>query len=203
MLSTLSMPTFPPRAIDAAVQAPAPAGAVAVEPLLPRVAMGDEAAFAACVGRYGKLVYALAHRTLRSERDVDDACQEIFFALWRSASSFDPAKASEATFVAMIARRRLVDRLRAPGTRPLPVAEPPSAPSASAVDAYVDARKVATALEGCHQDQRQVIVLAAVSGLTHAEISTELGMPLGTVKSHYARGIERIRRMLFRGEGRS
>lgn len=101
MLSTISMPTFPPRTIDAAVQAPASAGAVAVEPLLPRVAMGDEAAFAACVNRYGKLVYALAHRTLRSERDVDDACQEIFFALWRSASTFDPTKASEATFVAM------------------------------------------------------------------------------------------------------
>lgn len=174
-----------------------------IEPLLPRVAQGDEAAFAACVGRYGKLVYALAWRMLKDARDVEDACQEVFFALWRSASTFDATRASEATFVAMIARRRLVDRVRAPGTRALPVADPPAAPSASALESYVDARSAARALEACNEEQRRVILLSALSGLTHTEISEELALPLGTVKSHYARGIERIRRALFKGEEKS
>lgn len=200
MLTTaLPMPLVRSRALDAR----SPAEAVVSEPLLPRVALGDEAAFTACVGRYSSLVYALAWRTLSSPRDVEDACQEIFFALWRSAATFDATKASEATFVAMIARRRLVDRMRSPATRALPLTEPPEAPSASALETHVDARKAAAALDACNDEQRRVILLSALSGLTHTEISEELALPLGTVKSHYARGIERIRRALFKGEAKT
>ncbi len=171
----------------------------APEPLLPAVARGDVDAVKACVRRYGSLVHAIVRRFLRDEGDIDDACQDVFVALWRGAAAFDPARSDEGTFVAMIARRRVVDRHRTPGTRPLPMAEVSPAPTGSALEAYVDARSALSAMAECNETQRRVIVLAAVHGLTHEEIARELTLPLGTVKSHYARGIERVKRAL---EGR-
>jgi RNA polymerase sigma-70 factor (ECF subfamily) len=64
------------------------------------------------------------------------------------------------------------------------------------MESYVDARFAASALADLSEDQRRVILLAALHGMTHDEISRELTLPLGTVKSHYARGIERVKRAL-------
>jgi len=169
-------------------------------PLLPRVAEGDDEAVRACLARYGNLVYSLARRFLRDPSDVEDACQEIFVSLWRNAGAFDPARGSEVTFVAMIARRRLFDRTRSASTRPIPLLDREPITSSAAIEAHVDARNAADALRECSEPQRRVVVLAAVQGLTQEEIATELSLPLGTVKSHYFRGIERIRRALARGE---
>jgi RNA polymerase sigma-70 factor (ECF subfamily) len=169
-------------------------------PLLPRVAQGDEPAVKECLARYGGLVYSLARRFLRDAQDIEDACQDIFVSIWRNAAAFDEARAGEATFVAMIARRRLVDRVRTAGARPTLVVDEEPATSGASIEAHVDAKNAASALSVCSEDQRKVIVLAALHGLTHDEIATELGMPLGTVKSHYSRGIERVKRALSRRE---
>src|SRR5436190_14026687 len=85
-------------------------------PLLGRVAAGDEAAVRECLARYGGLVWSIARRFEPS--DAEDAVQEIFLDLWKSAARFDRAVASETAFVAMIARRRLIDRRRTRGRRP-------------------------------------------------------------------------------------
>lgn len=186
---------LPPRGLSAARDV-----STVPAPLLPRVAAGDESAVRECFHRYSRLVYALARRFSRIDRDVDDACQDIFVALWKSAAAFDPARASEATFVAMIARRRLIDRARVAGTRQLPeVAAEPPVPS-SALDSYVDGRNAVAALVHCTEEQRRVIMLAVFSGLTHEEIAQELKMALGTVKSHYARGLDRLKRALQTGQ---
>jgi RNA polymerase sigma factor (sigma-70 family) len=171
--------------------------------LLPRVALGEEAAFEECVRRYGNFVYSIARRYSKDERDAEDASQEIFMALWRNAGSFDASRGTEPTFVALIARRRLIDRQRTPGTRPLPVVDPAPELSTSAVESYVDARAAAVALAGCKDEQRRVIVLSALYGLTYEEISEQLALPLGTVKSLYYRGIDRVKRALTRGEAKS
>ena len=171
--------------------------------LLPRIALGDEAAFNECVRRYGRLVYAIARRYLREASDVEDACQEIFLALWRSAGAFDEARGTEATFIALVARRRLIDRQSTPGTRPLPNVDAEPAVASSALERYVDARAAAAALSACNEEQKRVIMMAAFQGLTHDEISKELAIPLGTVKSHYARGIDRVKRALIQGEAKS
>ena len=165
-------------------------------PLLPRVAVGDDAAVKECLRRYGRLVHALAWRYLGSDGDVEDACQDIFVALWKSAAAFDPERGTEVTFVALVARRRLIDRSRTPGTRPLPAFEEAPPPSGSALETFVDAKNAVAALSQCSEDQRQVIKLAAFQGLTHEEIAQELAIPVGTVKSHYARGIDRLKRAL-------
>ena len=177
-----------------------PTARVALPPLLPRVAAGDEGAVKECLQRYRRLVYSLAWRYLKEERDAEDACQDIFVALWKNAAAFDPARGSETTFVALVARRRLIDRSRAPGTRPLPALEEAPPPSGSALESYVDARSAVAALRECSEDQRRVILLSAFQGLTHEEIAAELQMPLGTVKSHYSRGIERVKRALRSNE---
>lgn len=182
---------------------PPPAPAVP-PPVLPKVALGEDEAFKECVRRYGNLIYSIAWRFLKNERDVEDACQEIFVALWRSAAAFDASRGSEATFVALVARRRLIDRHRTLASRPLPSVDETIEPatSSSALERYVDARTAVAALEECNEEQRQVIYLAAFRGLTHEEIAGELSMPLGTVKSHYSRGIDRVKRALTRREAK-
>jgi RNA polymerase sigma-70 factor (ECF subfamily) len=170
----------------------------APEDLLPRVALGDEQAFQACVRRYGRLVHSIATRMLRDRRDIEDVCQETFVALWRNAAAFDPARASEATFVGLIARRRVIDRHRSKAARSLPPLDEEPSIAPSALEAHVDARAAMAALASGNADQQRVILMAAVHGMTHEEIAGALTIPLGTVKSHYARGIERVRRALTR-----
>ena len=163
-------------------------------PLLPRIAKGDELALRECLRRYGPLVASLARKFLRNAADVDDACQDIFLALWKNASAFDPERAAETTFVAMLARRRLIDRLRAAAVRvPLPPSD--ACVESDTLDRYLDARIAVAGLTQCSEDQRKVILLAS-HGLTHAEIAEEMGIPLGTVKSHYTRGIDLVKKEL-------
>lgn len=169
-----------------------PRAAADPSPLLPRVALGDEIAVRECLRRYGGLVYSLARRYCPAE--ADDATQEIFVELWRSAASFDPALAREVTFVALIARRRLIDRARATRRPPELPPVPPLRPEA--IEQWVDARVAAEALGTLKPDERAAIVLNACHGMSHDEIATELALPLGTVKSHIARGIARVRKAL-------
>jgi len=80
--------------------------------VLPRLAAGDPKAAEECLDRYGSLVWSLARRHTRNAADAEDAVQDVFLDLWKNAERFDASRASEAAFITMIARRRLIDRLR-------------------------------------------------------------------------------------------
>lgn len=168
-------------------------------PCLPRVASGDRAAIRECIQRYGGLVWSLARRSSAASNDAEDAVQEIFLDLWKSAARFDPAIGSEATFIATIARRRLVDRRRQrqrrPETDPLSERQPASA-SGGTPERGAEAALAARALEQLRPEQRQVLVMTALQGLSHEEVATATGMPLGTVKAHARRGLIRVREVL-------
>src|SRR5512133_2795665 len=82
------------------------------ESILDRVARGDQKAVRQCIDEFGGLVWAIARRMTRSRADAEDAVQEIFIDVWRSAARFDAAQGSEKVFVTTIARRRLIDRIR-------------------------------------------------------------------------------------------
>jgi RNA polymerase sigma factor (sigma-70 family) len=166
-------------------------------PLLWRAARGETEAFSECVARYGGLVWAMARRMVPHE--AEDAVQEVFVDLWRSAGRYDPRVASEVTFVAMIARRRIIDRRRRVARRSdVPTAEMAAIPSvAPGPDRGAEAAIAARAVEALPPDQRAVLVLATCQGLTHEEIAEATGMPLGTVKSHARRGLMRIRAALL------
>src|ERR1700744_3461074 len=86
--------------------------------MLQRIASGDSAAVRDCMREYGPLVWSIARRLSRTPSDAEDATQEIFLDIWRSASRFDASQGSDKVFIAMIARRRLIDRLRKTSAEP-------------------------------------------------------------------------------------
>jgi RNA polymerase sigma-70 factor (ECF subfamily) len=169
--------------------------------ILQRIAAGDSAAVKDCLDRYGPLVWSLARRFAPDTASAEDAAQEIFVALWKNARRFDPGVASETTFVATVARRRLIDRWRAAGRTP-PVApldeavELPGGGSRERVEAALDAARAARAIAQLPAEQRRVLELAVVDGKSHSEIARETGIALGTVKSHVRRGLLRVRELL-------
>jgi len=185
-LSTLSQPSAPKLAPD--------------EPVLPRVAAGQAAAVQACLDRFGGLVWSLARRLSQGGADAEDAVQEIFVDLWKSAGRFDPAVSSEAAFVAVIARRRLIDRRRRhrrrPDSEPLPEALE-ALGEVTAVERSGEAVMAKKALDQLRPEQRRVLLLGVLHGLTHDEIASVTGMPLGTVKAHARRGLLKVRTILL------
>lgn len=166
--------------------------------LLPRVAAGDAAAVREVVSTYGGLVWSIARKF--EPGDAEDAVQEIFLDLWKSSGRYDPAIASEAAFIAMIARRRLIDRRRRYRRRPTTqhLTDIPSIPDDAAVgpDVCAEAQQAARALRLLTSEQRRVLVLST-HGLSHGEIAAQTGMPLGTVKAHARRGLLSIRAALL------
>jgi len=166
--------------------------------VLKRIASGDPAAVRDCIEQYGALVWSLARRLTRTPSDAEDATQEIFLDIWRSAGRFDASQGSDKVFIAMIARRRLIDRLRKT------VAEPPADPlealetvawadPGTAAEVSLEAEQAARALAELKPEQRQVLELGLLHGLTQSEIAARLKLPLGTVKSFMRRGLIRIR----------
>jgi len=172
-----------------------------VPSLLHRVAAAEQGAIRECIERFGGLIWSLARRLSPTRTEAEDAVQEIFLELWRSARRFDPAIASETAFVAMIARRRLIDRrrrqLRRPDTEPL--SDRPTVhegAEAQRMELQGEAALAAKAMAQLRPEQRTVLIMSTCHGLSHEEIANSLGMPLGTVKAHARRGLIRVREML-------
>lgn len=170
---------------------------------LQRVADGDADAVQECLDAYGNIVWALARRLAFNASDAEDAVQEIFIDLWKSAHRFDPEQGSEVTFVAMIARRRLIDRNRATSRRDAMlerarslVSEPDPQRSDADLEQNDEVIQAQQAFDQLSDAQQRVLRLAIHGGLTHEEIAGATAMPLGTVKTHARRGLMRVRELL-------
>jgi RNA polymerase sigma factor (sigma-70 family) len=173
-----------------------------VEPtLLERIAAGDPSAVDGCLEKYRGLVWSMARRFAGNHADAEDAVQEIFIELWRHAGRFDAATAAESTFVATIARRRLIDRhrwrVRRPGAVPL-VVEPTSSAKLEAdrLEELEEAQRARGFLEQLRPEQRQILELSFDQGMSQQEIADATRLPLGTVKTHVRRGLIRLRQLL-------
>ena len=173
--------------------------------LFERIARGDPGAMGQCIDEYGALVWGLARRLSRTRADAEDAVQDIFTDLWRSAGRFDASFGSEKMFVAMIARRRLIDRLRRLK------AEPPTVSDESLLagvedgggdiaETTAEAEAASRALGQLRPEQRQVLEMSLLQGLSQAEIATALNLPLGTVKTFMRRGLIKVREALNLGD---
>ncbi len=172
---------------------------------LERIAQGDRSAVGDCLDRHGALVWSLVRRHCENPADAEDLVQDVFIALWKNASRFDPRRSSETTFVAMITRRRLIDRGRKIRARPEPGPLPDgltASPLASTIESDDEIRRANVALAQLRDEQRNVLSLSLRDGLTHDEIARTTGIPLGTVKTHARRGLIRLRELLRGGEGR-
>jgi len=169
--------------------------------LLQRIASGDQAAVGLCIDTYSGLVWSLARRFLSNEADAEEAVQEIFFEIWDKAGRFDPAIASEVTFVSMLARRRLIDRRRRLQTEP--IAEPldeleftMGKDMQGLLDASAEMGRVIEVIETMKPEQQEVINMASWLGMSHSAIAEQTGIPLGTVKSYVLKGLRAIREVL-------
>jgi RNA polymerase sigma-70 factor (ECF subfamily) len=172
--------------------------------ILKRIADGEKNAAEDCLKQYGGLVWSLARKMFPRTEDAEDAVQEIFIEIWTNAGRFDETQASETTFIAMIARRRLIDRLRYMNRRLSPdsledtLVEPANRYDEQ-MQASVEAKDAARAMRKLRPEQQTVLQLSIIQGLSHQEISDTTGMPLGTVKTHARRGLLQVREFLGLG----
>lgn len=172
--------------------------------ILQRIAKGDRSAVQECLSKYGGLVWSIARKMLRNPDDAEDAVQEIFVDIWKNAERFDETKSSETTFIAMIARRRLIDKIRY-STRRISadslddVLLEPFNRADKDMQVSLEAQQAAEAMRTLRPEQQQVLRLSIVQGMSHQEISEATGMPLGTVKTHARRGILQVREYLGLG----
>ena len=169
--------------------------------ILDKVAAGNPGAVEQCLARYGGLVWSIARRLSPTTSDAEDAVQEIFIDLFRHASRFDQQREpSETTFIAMIARRRLIDRHRKHGrqVKTIPIdatwAMPATIPL-NAIDLRDEFGRVLELLALLKCEERQVLELIFFQGLSQSEAGEMLNMPLGTVKTHSRRGLLRLREL--------
>ncbi len=169
--------------------------------LMGRVAANDDKALATLYERFGSLVYRMALQAAPSRSDAEDAVQEIFVRLWRTAHRYDSKRAALVTWVILISRRQLVDRMRRtrsrlkPGTLdesqtgPAPViALSPASPERQERLAAMLKR-----IDALPELQRTVVKRAYLGGQTLRQIGEELNTPLGTIKSALSRALTRLR----------
>jgi RNA polymerase sigma factor (sigma-70 family) len=156
-------------------------------------------------------VYGLALRIARNPALAEEIAADVFWQVWRQAPRFDAARGSVTAWVLTMARSRALDALRRHGpltaqvdVETLPAADDEAAVGGlgeggdpqdlvSAVQSHRELRQALTALEPL---PRQLLAMAFFRGLTHEEIAAQACLPLGTVKSHLRRAMERLRQVL-------
>lgn len=180
-----------------AVPADAPGNADA---LLTAVARGDAEAFAELFDLVSPTVVGIARRVVRDPDQADEVAQEVMLEVWRRAPGYDPAKGTCRTWIATIAHRRAVDRVRseqAERDRRVRDAERNGAadpdPVAGSYAEGAERAEVTAALDSLTDLQRQTIELAYYGGYTYAQVADILELPLGTVKTRIRDGMIRLR----------
>jgi RNA polymerase sigma-70 factor (ECF subfamily) len=153
--------------------------------LIQRTAGGDSTAFEDLYQRYARAVFGLALRRLGDRGRAEDAVQETFASIWRSAASYRPERGAGAPWLFAVARNAIADRGRARGDVPAEIPEEADrepGPPDQAENGWVSWR-IHRALEELPEREREVVALAYWSGLSQSEVAEFLGIPLGTVKT--------------------
>jgi len=175
------------------------------EALVALVARSDDGALAELYDRVGRVAYGLAFRVLRDDRLAEDAVQEAFLGVWRTAAGFRAERAKASTWILTLVHRRAVDLVRREErrrTEPLDDETRDAATSESAEGAAwlgFERERVQGALRQLPDAQREAIELAYYGGYSQSELAERLGMPLGTIKSRMFAGLARLRELLDDG----
>src|SRR2546430_3812631 len=177
-----------------AVPAPEPAVDASDADLLVLVAERDRQAFELLYHRYVRSMFGLALRRLRDRQRAEDAVQETFTAVWRSAASYRPERGPAAPWLYAVARNAIVDRMRAkvePAAEAPEVASSEPGPADRAESSYVSWR-VHRAPQELSEREREVLELAYWSGMSQSEVAEYLHIPLGTVKTRTRSALSRL-----------
>lgn len=177
-------------------------GPADVDGLLRQVAAGDRAAFARLFDEMAPTVLGLCRRVLRDPDQAEEVCQEVMLQVWRTAPSWPDDGRSARAWVAMLAHRRSVDRVRSeqaerdrrnPGRNQMGWAPGSSDPVAEAAADNAEVAEVRRALATLTDVQRRTVELAYYEGHTYREVAAVLDLPLGTVKTRIRDGLIRLR----------
>jgi RNA polymerase sigma factor (sigma-70 family) len=172
------------------------------EALVALVARGDEDALAELYERVGRIAYGLALRVLRDERHAEDAVQEAFLQVWRSAATFRAERAKASTWILTLVHRRAVDLVRREERRQADPLTDDSAAGIAPEDTdeaawlRFERERVQSALKQLPDVQREALELAYYGGFSQSELAERLGVPLGTIKSRMFVGLARLRELL-------
>lgn len=196
-------PNLRPRATDDAVDG---IGKPPLATLIAASSAGDRDAFAALYRHTAGKLFSVCLGILGSQALAEEALQDAYVNVWRNAASFDASKGAPMTWLISIARYRSLS-LRRRAVREVPtdieadyarLVDPSPGPLADAV-ASAEARALRACLERLEEAPRKAVLLAYYRGLTHDELSRELSVPLGTVKSWIRRSLTRLKLCLDNG----
>ncbi|MEO8602595.1 MAG: sigma-70 family RNA polymerase sigma factor, partial [bacterium] len=173
------------------------------EELVRRMAAGDQAAMAELYDQTNRIVFGLALRVLADRAAAEDVMVEVYAQVWRQAADYDRSRGSPSAWLLTVTRSRAIDARRARGrdkaTEPLDVAGDLSSdsPGPEALTAAAERHRfVQGALAQLSGELRELIDLAYFSGMSHSEIATALGQPLGTVKTRIRSAMMQLRSAL-------
>ena len=173
--------------------------------ILARIAAGEDGSFELLIEKYGNLVWSIGKKFLYRQSDVEDAVQEVFIAIWKSADKFDANKAKEITFVSMIARRRFIDHLRKISKHKNleSIDEDNSGHQLykeSILNESTDLQLIKNAIKNLDIDDQELLKLSIYQGYSHSEISKLLNLPLGTVKTRIRRNLIKLKEIFENNE---
>ncbi|WP_409201423.1 sigma-70 family RNA polymerase sigma factor [Leisingera sp. M658] len=159
----------------------------------------DREAFGEMFDHLAPRLKGFVMRTGASSALAEEIVQDVMLTIWRKASQFDPHKAQASAWIYQIARNRHIDIVRKEH-RPVPdelSADPGLEPDASQIlGLEQEAEQLKLAIQQLQPDQKEMIEKAYIGELTHQEISSQTGLPLGTVKSRIRLGLGRLRKEL-------
>jgi RNA polymerase sigma-70 factor (ECF subfamily) len=165
--------------------------------LLARTAGGDRLAFRELYAQAGPRLFAICLRMMKSRDQAEDVLQESFIKIWERSHLYDPAKGEAMAWMATVTRHCALDRLR---RHPVGTVAFDEAVVAEVENRMAelqgnagDSGDLHRCLKHLREDYRNAVVLAYVNGMTHEDLSRQLGKPMGTIKSWVRRGLEQLK----------
>lgn len=176
--------------------------------LMARIVEGDKEAWGYLFQRYTNLVRTIAARILKDATEAEDLVQDLFLFIQQKCCIFDGSKSSVRSWIVQMAYHRAIDRRRYLTARqfysrtaiegdPNCLVGTPTAECDYSAEAVFGRNGLSQVLKSLSEDQRETLRLHFFDGYTLAEISERLGQPLGTVRHHYYRGLDKLRKQMF------